>query len=530
LSFSCGGSACASAGLEAGPTSLRGCSSLTRTPWGAAPDGPRYGIAAWLFARALGGIYLIAFVSLWLQIDGLIGSDGISPIARLLERAGEVFGIERYWVVPTLCWIDAGDGFLHALCGGGTALAVLVVLGIAPAPGLALLWVIYLSLCAACQPFLDFQWDALLLETGLLAIFAAPLTWRHRPAPLARGNGIAVALERWLLFRLMVSSGIVKLAGGDPTWRDLTALRYHYETQPIPTWTSWYVHHLPPWFHGASAAIMFVIEIAVPFLILAPRRLRWVAFFLLSGLQAMILATGNYGFFNLLTLALCLLLLDDAAWPARWRQRFAEAAPARGWPRWVVVPVAVVVIAVTSGLLVRTVGGRRHLPVAFDRVQRLISPLRSLNGYGLFAVMTTERPEIVIEGSDDGRTWLPYEFEHKPGDPARRPRFTTPHMPRLDWQMWFAALGRHEDHPWFSRLLIRLMSGSDAVISLLEENPFPDRPPRYIRAVVYDYRFSTPGERRAGRVWWEREPLRLYHPVLARPGSPVPSAMPRPAE
>jgi hypothetical protein len=501
--------------------------ALTRAWWGG--ERPGYGIAAWLFSRSLGAIYLIAFVSLWLQIDGLIGSEGINPIAGLLERAGELLGAERYWIVPTLCWIDAGDAFLHLQCGAGTVLALLVVLGIAPVPSLALLWALYLSLCTACQPFLDFQWDSLLLETGLLAIFAAPLTWRHALAPPGRGSRIALALERWLLFRLMVSSGIVKLASGDPTWRNLTALRYHYETQPIPAWTSWYAHRLPPWFQSASAAIMLVIEIAVPFLIFAPRRLRYVAFFLLSGLQVLILATGNYGFFNLLTLALCLLLLDDAAWPQRWRRKVAERGPARGWPRWVVVPVAIVTVVLTSGLLMQAVGARRYRPAALGAVYRLISPLRSISGYGLFAVMTTERPEIVIEGSDDGTTWLPYEFKYKPGDPERRPRFTTPHMPRLDWQMWFAALGRRENNPWFSRLLVQLMNGSEAVLGLLKDNPFPDHPPRYIRAVVYDYRFSTPEERRAGLVWWWREPLRLYHPVLARPGAPSGSPLPQPS-
>ncbi len=507
-----------------------GFSRLTSALWGAELGRPQYGVTASVFVRALAAIYLVAFVSLWVQVQGLMGSDGIVPLAPALERIEAATGGERYWVVPSLFWIAAGDGFIHLLCGVGVVVSLLVVLGVVPALGLAVLWIVYLSFCTVGYPFLNFQWDALLLEAGFLAIFVAPLTWRQRAAPLALGSRVAMWLERWLLFRLMFLSGVVKLTSGDAAWGDLTALDFHYETQPIPTWTSWYAHHLPGWFQSVSMVIMFVVEIGIPFLILAPRRLRYAAFVLLVALQILIMATGNYGFFNLLAVVLCLLLLDDTVWPARWRRAIAERAPARAWPAWVVVPLAVATVTITFGILLRTVGLESRWMKPVDQVSAWVSPLRSFNSYGLFRVMTTSRPEIVIEGSNDGQAWVPYEFKWKPGDRSRRPRFATPHMPRLDWQMWFAALGTPEHNRWFSNFLLRLRDGSDTVFALLEDDPFPDGPPRYIRAVLFDYRFTSPAERGSGEGWWRREVLRLYHPVLAQPDSPPLTAMPRPVE
>jgi hypothetical protein len=284
----------------------------------------------WVFLRSLGVIYLIAFVSLWAQIMGLIGRNGILPAesAMAAMRRGadaQHFGLERYHLVPTLCWFKATDGFLKFQCAAGTALAVLLIVGIAPAPCLFLLWLIYLSLATVCQDFLGFQWDILLLETGFLAIFLAPLQlWPglSRAAPPSR---LVLWLLRWLLFKLMFESGCVKLLSGDPAWRSLTALRFHYETQPLPTWIGWYAHQLPAWAQAASAVVMFGIELFVPFLIFAPRRLRQWACLTLVFFQMLIFLTGNYCFFNLLTIALCLLLLDDAALRAFLPERLREA-------------------------------------------------------------------------------------------------------------------------------------------------------------------------------------------------------------
>jgi hypothetical protein len=490
------------------------------------------------------------------QIIGLVGRNGILPAdsavaAMRLGADAQRLGLERYHLVPTLCWLQATDGFLIAQCAAGTTLAVLVIIGIAPAPCLFLLWLIYLSLATVCREFLSFQWDNLLLEVGFLAIFLAPLQLWPRVSRAAPASRLVLWLLRWLLFKLMFQSGCLKLLSGDPAWRSLTAPRFHYETQPLPTWIGWYAHQLPVWAQQASAATMFGIELFVPFLIFAPRRPRQVAFFALVAFQVLIFLTGNYCFFNLLTIALCLPLLDDAALKAllprtlrdslcpedpqkmgtQWnaslpRSSDLQAGPLTPhplprkpwrWPVQITVPLAV--IAVATSLM--QFSAMFRLPVPWPRpilaVYAWLTPFRTFNSYGLFAVMTTSRPEIIVEGSNDGVTWRAYEFKYKPGDVKRRPRFVAPHQPRLDWQMWFAALGDYRHNPWLLDFCQRLLEGSRPVLALLERNPFPQRPPRYIRAVVYDYRFTDFATRRNTGAWWRREGKGLYLPALSLP-------------
>jgi hypothetical protein len=396
---------------------------------------------------------------------------------------------------------------------------------------LVLLWMMYLSLLSVSNVFLGFQWDVLLLESGFLAIFLAPP--RLVPAPSRREpppSRTVVGLLMWLLFRLMFASGLVKLLSGDPVWWNATALQYHYETQPLPTWTSWHAHHLPAGFQKLSCVVMFVIEIAVPFLLFAPRRPRIAACALLIGLQVLIVATGNYCFFNLLTIALCIVPLDDASWPRWLRSRLLptegrtpaggrpSAAPrtrGRGWPRWITVPLAALLLPLSAVTLFQRLGLVREWPAAVAGAADALGPYHLANAYGLFADMTTERLEIVVEGSRDGREWTPYEFRYKPGDPPRRPEFVAPHQPRLDWQMWFAALGQARQNPWFIGLCRRLLEGSPDVLALLEKNPFPDGPPRYVRGVVYRYRFTDPETRRRTGRWWERTAVDFYTPPLS---------------
>jgi hypothetical protein len=461
-----------------------------------------------LFLRLLGIVYLIAFVSLGTQIDGLVGSRGILPVAPFLEWVKAQVGGRGYWLLPTLAWIDSSDAFLRFLCFGGAVLAVLVILELAPAPALVLCWAFYLSLVSVGQVFLGYQWDSLLLETGLLAVFLAPLGVRPRPGPAP--SPVAVWLLRWLLFRLMFGSGVVKLLSGDPNWRGLTALQFHYETQPLPTLLGWWAHQLPPWFQALSTLLMFAVELVVPFLVFGPRRLRLVACASFLALQGLIAATGNYTFFNLLAAALALLLLDDAALPGPRR----EPPPAAGlpWPRFVLWPVAGLLALASIAELLGTFG--LGLGPITD-LERALGPLRSVNSYGLFAVMTTSRPEIEVEGSDDGVAWRSYAFRYKAGDLGRAPRFVAPHQPRLDWQMWFAALGDCQGNPWFVQFLERLLEGSPPVLDLLAANPFPDHPPRLVRARLWDYRFTTRAEHASTRRYWRREPKGLYCPVLS---------------
>src|SRR5436190_14038631 len=290
----------------------RFASAITRLLWGDDVRPPAYFVARRWFLRALGLIFLIAFVSLWVQIDGLIGSNGIIPVSEFLPAARAQLGDRALSILPTLCWLNSSDAFLHFLCGGGVVLSLLLIFGIAPALSLVGLVVFYLSLAIAGQTFLSFQWDILLLEIGFLSIFLAP--WRLWPKrgvdpPISRA---ALFLLKLLLFKLMIMSGVVKLTSGDDSWWNLSALDYHYWSQPLPTVFGWWADKSPEWFKHFSVAFCLLVEIVVPFFIWAPRRLRLMAAGLLIFLQLAIAATGNYCFFNLLTIALCLLLIDDS--------------------------------------------------------------------------------------------------------------------------------------------------------------------------------------------------------------------------
>ena len=504
------------AGAEAGyrlvARNRKTVSTVARWLWGEDLRRPAYRTSAHLFLRALAVIYLIAFLSFWIQAHGLIGAQGILPIDESIGLAAEKGHPLRY---PTLFWFDQSDSFLHFLCGAGALLALGAALF--PASGLLflLLWTAYLSIVTAGGPFLSFQWDVLLLEAGLLAVFLAPWKLPRRRGAIVPTRLVAW-LYRWLLFRFMFSSGVVKLTSGDATWRDLSALTYHHQTQPLPNPLAWYAHHLPESIHIVSAAVMFFIELAVPFFIFAPRRLRIAACALLASLQLGIAFTGNYTYFNLLAAALCLWLIDDASWPKRLRAPGSE--PTGGHPavqRIAAVPLAVLVVILSLAYFVSfSLRLNPPWPQSLVALHRSVAPYHVVNTYGLFQVMTTRRPEIILEGSRDGETWLPYEFRYKPGDPARRPPVVAPHQPRLDWQMWFAALGHYWQSPWFVHLCFRLLEGAPPVLDLLARNPFPDSPPRYLRAQLYDYRFTTPDEKNRTGEWWKRTYLKTYLPKI----------------
>jgi lipase maturation factor 1 len=404
-------------------------------------------------------------------------------------------------------WIASDDTTLAGLCFGGVILsAMLLLTGFARGKFerliLALLFVLYLSFASAGQEFLSFQWDSLLLEAGFLAIF------------LDR-NHIVPWLFRWLVFRLYFLSGAVKLLSGDPNWRNLSAVGFHWHTQPLPTVLAWYADQLPTGVQHFATAATLGIEMGMPFLIFFPRRMRMFGAWCLIGMQVLILATGNYTFFNLLTIALTLFLFDDRALarfvPAPVRERLALGTHS---PAVRVVPRVVAILVIVLGLshLLETVTGL--VPTVLNAALRYTAPFQIVNTYGLFAVMTTQRIEIVVEGSADGETWQPYEFKYKPGELNRAPAWVAPHQPRLDWQMWFAALGSYQTNPWFVNLTLRLLEGSPEVAGLLGTNPFPRQPPRYIRASAYEYTFTDRETRRRTGAWWKREPRGLYLPAV----------------
>ena len=450
-----------------------------------------------------------------MQIHGLIGSNGILPADQFLTAVRQQIGTSGYYFVPTLFWLNPSDIFLHLLCAGGVILSLVLIAGFFPPFTLAALWVLYLSLVSVGQVFLSFQWDVLLLEAGFLAIFFAPLQIRDTLSRAPQPSVAFLWLLRWLLFRLMFASGFVKIAS-DEVWRNLTALNFHYETQPLPTWIGWYVHQLPEWFQKISVIGMFAVELVVPFLIFAPRRLRTAGCIGLVGLQVLIILTGNYCFFNLLTIALCLLLIDDATWKGLLSKKFMPTIrlfeqPPRQYRRICIAVVAVLLFLISgirfSAQLFRGSG----LPdVAW------ISSFRSVNTYGLFADMTESRPEIIVEGSNDQILWKTYEFRWKPGDLTKAPKWVAPHQPRLDWQMWFAALqGDYQRTFWFLNFMGALLNGNPTVLKLLAENPFPDTPPRYVRATLYDYSFTGLNTKRSEGIWWEREWKRIYCPAIS---------------
>jgi hypothetical protein len=311
-------------------------------------------------------------------------------------------------------------------------------------------------------------------------------------------------------------SGTAKLLSHDPAWRNFTALEYHYHTQPLPTVLAWYADKLPAWFQHSSTFLTLAVEIAVPFLIFMPRLLRISAAWCMIGLQFLILLTGNYAFFNFLTIALCLFLFDDRAFkgfsPPRFLSRHGPADPRMPALQRAAIGFFAAFIFVVG--LTHVLESFGDAPGALQAVSQIVSPFQIVNSYGLFAVMTTTRPEIIVEGSDDSEHWSAYEFRYKPGPLDRAPRWVAPMQPRLDWQMWFAALGNYRQNLWFVGFAARLLEGSPEVLALLERNPFPDHPPRYIRAMTYEYSFSSWEERRKTGAWWTRQPAGTYLPPV----------------
>jgi predicted DCC family thiol-disulfide oxidoreductase YuxK len=468
---------------------------LTRFTFGRRILSLRYAGVEWIFLRILAAIYFIAFVSAGVQITGLIGERGILPLGRYLAAVSQNFGFRGYRMLPTVFWFAHDDHVLQAACIAGAAISIVLLVGYFERASLVALYVLYLSLCTAGQEFLSFQWDFLLLETGFLAIFL--------------GNSkLVVFLFRWLVFRLTFLSGAVKLMSHDPAWRNLTAMSYHFWTQPLPTPVAWYANQLPFWFHRFSTAMVFVIELAVPLLFFAPRPWRFLGGFSLLFLQVLIFLTGNYTFFNLLTMALCLFLFDDAAL-AKLRVKIRRVRIKPAWAMTVAVIVVILSVSELWGMFFGSTSDEGNALV------RWAAPFGIVNTYGLFAVMTTTRPEIVVQGSMDRRTWLDYEFKYKPGDLRRPPRWVAPHQPRLDWQMWFAALSGPQSAPWFDNFMVRLLQGSPQVRDLLANDPFAGAAPKYVRALLFNYGFTDFSSRRATGDWWTRRARGLYFPAIS---------------
>lgn len=455
----------------------------------------RFALARAWTLRGLAGIYAVAFTSLLVQLEPLLGSRGLTPVRRFLDQ---LEGTPAS-TLPTLFWLDAADGTLTAAALAGLALALAALAGVAHAALWAALWALYLSFCNVGQIWYGYGWEILLLEAGFLAIFLSPVRSvgvGPSPVPVA-----VLWLYRWLVFRLMFGAGLIKIRG-DPCWRELTCLDTHFETQPLPNPLSWAFHHLPPPLLHAMTAWNHVVELIVPFLFFGPRPARRLAVAVTIHFQATLILSGNLSFLNWLTIVLCLPALDDG-WlgrvsPRRWREGMTDARPGRA--RRAASAALVVGVAVLS---VEPVG---NLLSPGQRMNASFSAWRLVNTYGAFGSVGRERTEVILEGTADGERWLAYEFPFKPGDPARRPPVIAPFQPRLDWQIWFAAQQAPSQNLWLVHLVDQLLRGEPGAAALLAHDPFPDRPPRAIRAEWYRYRFTEPGE--AG--WWHRERLGPY--------------------
>ncbi|MDJ0807613.1 MAG: lipase maturation factor family protein [Gammaproteobacteria bacterium] len=471
----------------------------------------RQRLTSWLFIRLLALIYTAAFASLWVQIDGLVGPQGILPLSEQLDGSFQELGRGAWLWLPTIFWVIQPTTFvLQSVTLLGVILSMMLLVAAGPTRLiLLLLFALYLSLYHAGQIFTNFQWDALLLEVGFLAIFLG-----DTPSKLV------IFLYEWLLFRLRFMSGFFKLASDDPSWSGFTALHHYFETQPLPHIGAWYFHHLPDWVLKAGVGVTFISELIVPFFIFLPRPYRLTAAGVTIIVQLLIIASSNHNFINLLTIMLCLFLLDDriikSILPVGLAERLEATKPTNN--RLSTGLLAVTSLLIISSSLISFTANAIKQPFYLPLHQMADSVRRFGLGniYHIFPTMQVERQELLIEGSNDGKEWLAYRFKYTPGEPAKAPEFIVPHQPRLDWMVWFVPTQRLPQMVWFGEFLRRLHEGSDSVSGLLAENPFSDSPPRYLRVLAYRYRFATPDERAENGDWWRREYLGLFPQVVPR--------------
>lgn len=500
-------------------------------------SGNEYRLTRFVILRLLGFVYAVAFLVAANQLVPLIGNHGLTPAHHFLADVHTQLHSRTQGMVhlPTLFWFGVSDQGLIIFAWIGFALSLVVFVGYANAILLAVLWAMYMSIVHIGQIWYGYGWETQLLETGFLSIFLCPL-FDPRPFPKIPPPILVIWLFRWLGFRIMIGSGLIKLRG-DPCWRDLTCLFYHYETQPIPNPISRYLHFAPLWFHKVGTGWNHVVELIAPWFSFGPRRARHVAGSLLITFQIFLIISGNLSFLNYLTIIPFLACFDDTFWcrilPSALVRRCRQAAgrcpdemgsrvfdrPRNGGYKGDVevsrVQVGVsIVLSILIGYLsiapvTNLISNRQMMNASFD-------PLDLVNTYGAFGSVGKERDEIVFEGTGDafitGDTkWRQYEFKAKPGDLNRRPPLVAPYQPRIDWQIWFAAMASPAEYPWTLRFVWKLLHNDPGTLSLLANHPFPNAPPRYIRARLYRYQFAPLGE----KGWWQREPIGEWLPALS---------------
>jgi hypothetical protein len=505
-------------------------------------------IPRWLFLRWLGFIYFSAFFSLIFQIRGLIGPEGILPAGDYLQAVAHSLGHARFWYAPTLLWFSSGSYMLAAICWVGMAASVLLAFNIWPRVALAACFVCFLSFASAAGDFSGYQSDGMLLEAGFIALFFAPSGFRPRLGVVHPPSRASLFLLLWEWFRIYFESGVVKIASGDPQWRNMTAMDEYYQNGPLPTWIGWYLQHLPHWFHASTAYATLALELGLVWMLFLPRRWRILCFFLVTPWQIGIILTANYTFLNYLVLALGFLLLDDrlllSLVPRRWKPYLvnqleadrvievratdtgaAEPAPSSkarnrsAHPQLTAIKFSLIGLMLgwifysTTAQMIWILWPSLKLPTT---PVEALDPFRIANRYGLFAVMTRGRYEIEFQGSQDGQTWEVYPFRYKPQDPSKPPGIYAPYQPRFDWNLWFASLGSWREYPIVLSTEIQLLSNNSDVLALFAGNPFLHEPPRQVRAVLWQYWFTTAEEKRKTGLWWRRQFLGLYAPAITR--------------
>ncbi len=530
----------------------------------------RYGlgdrlIPRWIFLRALALIYFSAFYSLLFQIKGLIGPEGILPAGRYLEAVARALPESMYWYAPSLYWISSSSAALMAVTGFGLVASVIAFLNLWPRASFFVCWVCFLSFVTASGEFSSYQSDGMLLEAGFVALFFVPRGlmpgWGASDPP----SRASLWLLQWEWFRIYFESGMVKLLSGDVQWRNMTAMDEYYQNGPLPTWIGWYAEHLPHWFHAATALGTLVMELGIVLMLFFPRRVRLVCFCIVTPWEMGVILTANYTFLNYLVLSLGFLLLDDGMVrrfvPARWRPEPPVISPAmkvrdeeklsilategsavgedaaetavemdvRGRPQWqrrlgrhgraLSLAVSVVMLTwIAYDTSAEMVGlALRGNPLPMAPIAALDS-FRIANQYGLFAVMTRGRYDIEFQGSMDGENWTPYLFRNKPELLNEAPRIYAPYQPRFDWNLWFCSLSDWQQSQIVPQTEERLLGNDADVVALFRGNPFGQTPPKYIRAVLWQYWFTSLDVKRSTGNWWRRKYLGLYGPELTRAG------------
>jgi hypothetical protein len=479
---------------------------------------PTYWLTRFVILRLLGAIYVIAFLVAINQVLPLIGADGLTPMDIFLKRISAALGSNEagFMRLPSVFWLGHSDTMLLAMAWLGFVLSCLVMAGYANAILLAVLWFLYMSFVHAGQEWYGYGWEIQLTETGFLAIFLCPLL-DLRPFPRHAPPMPIIILFRWLIFRLMLGAGLIKIRG-DEVWRNSTALYYHFETQPIPGPLSRWFHFLPRTVLKIGVWFNWLAELAAPFFVFWPRPARHIAGVVIILFQITLIISGNLSFLNWLSIIPALACFDDGFWSrllpkrlvrkAQTAEERAEVSKPMLTTAWV---ITVVVALLSIQPVVNILSPAQIMNTSFD-------PLDLVNTYGAFGTVGKERLNVVFEGttdddSTDRANWKPYIYKGLPVLLNKRPPQVAPYQLRLDWQMWFASMSSPDEYPWTINLVSKLLHNNPQAIGLFANNPFPNKPPRYIRAVLYRYRFAKPGNPQG--LYWERERINLWLPPMS---------------